>query len=122
GFLSYVGITSPGACNTESALSCRDPRNGNERRFTKSALNPPRRNMEDPKATLEDLYRQNDNNIALLDRLNENSHYIREATYGQTVAEAGKRFDLPKHGEFGAVGENSAQAESLLGEFLTAIG
>ena len=77
--------------------------------------------MEAPKATLDDIYNQNNNIIALLERLNENIHYIREATYGQTVSESGLRFDQPKHGAFGAVGENSAQVEQLLSEILASV-
>lgn len=77
--------------------------------------------MEAPKATLEDIYNQNNNIIVLLERLNENIHYVREATYGQTVSESGLRFDQPKHGAFGAVGESSAQVEQLLADILTAV-
>ncbi|WP_417215186.1 hypothetical protein [Arthrobacter sp.] len=77
--------------------------------------------MAEPKATLDDIYRQNESIIGLLERLNENLHHIREATYGQTVEESGKRFDQPKHGVFGAIAESKTETESILSEIRDAL-
>jgi len=70
-------------------------------------------------ATLNDLHKQNEAIIGLLERLNENIFLIREAVYGQTQDEARAsgmqgRFDNPKHGHFGAVAESTTELETLV--------
>ena len=58
--------------------------------------------MAQPRATLDDLYNQNQTMIDLLVRMDSSLHLIREATYGSTSAESGDHYDSPKHGAFGA--------------------
>lgn len=65
-----------------------------------------------PRATLDDIYNQNETIIGLLERLNQNTFYLREAVYGQTSEEAGRRFENPKHGHWGSV--DSDQFDDLI--------
>lgn len=67
--------------------------------------------MEEPNASLDDLYKQNETIIGLLERLNENLYLTREAVYGRTADEAGKPYDNPKHGDWGMV--SPEQIDSL---------
>lgn len=69
-----------------------------------------------PRATLDDLYSQNENIIGLLERLNQNVYYLREAVYGSTQSESPSDavYENPKHGKFGVVAESSDQVQSHL--------
>ncbi|GAB3188251.1 hypothetical protein [Nesterenkonia suensis] len=66
--------------------------------------------MDEPHASLNDLYNQNEAIIGLLERLNENVHLIREATYGQTASESGKPYENPKHGHWGMTDADQIQS------------
>lgn len=66
--------------------------------------------------TTEDLYEKMSSIVNLLEEVSEELHLIRQATYGTTRHESRLRstWEEPKHGEFGAVAESSAQIEGML--------
>lgn len=77
--------------------------------------------MESPKATLEDIYNQNNDIIGHLERLNENLHLIREAIYGRTVREIEATPKPPIRGNHGIVEMESGRIENVLNEILAAL-
>lgn len=78
--------------------------------------------MSEPRATLDDLYSQNNTIIGHLERLNENIFLLRETVYGQTSEESGKHYGHPKHDHYGmATGEQLDSIESSLGEIAKAL-
>ena len=77
--------------------------------------------MEQPKATLDDLYKQNQAIIGNLERLHENLHYIREAAYGQTFEERERTQKEPPHGRYGIFENEGARLQHKLDEVLDAL-
>lgn len=74
--------------------------------------------MELPKATLEDIYSQNNDIIGHLERLNENVHFIREAIYGRTPREKEANPKPPIRGDQGIVEMEGGRIENVLNEIL----
>lgn len=74
--------------------------------------------MNEPEASMTDVYNKlTDLHETMLSIRNE-LHLIREATYGSTITEvdSGTRWENPKHGTWGAIGDSSAQIEGVLAE------
>lgn len=67
-----------------------------------------------PRASMDDLYSLLSTVVGHLERMNENMHLLREAVYGQTSDESGQRYEQPKHGDWGVIGQASGQVESYL--------
>lgn len=53
------------------------------------------------------------------EELVKETRLVRLAAYGQTGEESGEHYEDPKHGDFGAVAQSSAQVEVYLSEIVT---